>query len=71
MSHVVVNNLKIIIPNDPDTADWFRGLWLKAQNKAIEKVQDEFIFKDYTPDEFDFKVNEYTIKYYKQLKVGG
>jgi len=45
------------------------GLWLKAQNKAIAKVQDEFIFNEYSPDEFDLKVDEYTVKYYKQFKL--
>lgn len=69
MSHVEVNKLKIVIPEDGETADWFMGLWLKAQNKAIAKVQDEFIFNEYSPDEFDLKVDEYTVKYYKQFKL--
>tara|TARA_B100000886_G_C20271738_1_gene427343 strand:+ start:60 stop:284 length:225 start_codon:yes stop_codon:yes gene_type:complete len=69
MSHVEVSNLKVIVPEDGETADWFIGLWVKAQNKAIAKVQDEFIFFDYTPDEFDFHVDKYTVEYYKQLKL--
>jgi|TARA_R100001440_G_scaffold35687_1_gene54732 hypothetical protein len=47
------------------------GEWLNAQTLAIAKVQDDWLFKDYTSDEFDFKVNEYTLKYYRQNKNGG
>ena len=69
MSHVEVSNLKVIVPEDAETADWFIGLWIKAQNKAIAKVQDEYIFFEYTPDVFDFQVDKYTVEYYKQLKL--
>ena len=72
MSRVVqVNNQKILLPEDENNQDKFIGLWLKAQNKAITKVNDEFIFKDYTTDEIDEKIDEYTLKIYRQLKYGG
>ena len=72
MSRVVqVNNQKILLPEDENNQDKFIGLWLKAQNKAITKVNDEFIFKNYTTDEIDEKIDEYTLKFYKQLKYGG
>ena len=72
MSRVVqVNNQKILLPEDENNQDKFIGLWLKAQSKAITKVKDEFIFKDYTTDEIDEKIDEYTLKIYIQLKYGG
>ena len=72
MSRVVkVNNQKILLPEDENNQDKFIGLWLKAQSKAITKVHDEFIFKDYTIDEIDEKIDEYTLKIYRQLKNGG
>ena len=72
MSRVVqVNNQKILLPEDVNNQDKFIGLWLKAQSKAITKVKDEFIFKDYTTDEIDEKIDEYTLKIYRQLKYGG
>ena len=72
MSRVVkVNNQKILLPEDENNQAKFIGLWLKAQSKAITKVKDEFIFKDYTTDEIDEKIDEYTLKIYRQLKYGG
>ena len=72
MSRVVqVNNQKILLPEDENNQDKFIGLWLKSQSKAITKVHDEFIFKDYTIDEIDEKIDEYTLKIYRQLKNGG
>ena len=72
MSRVVqVNNQKILLPEDENNQDKFIGLWLKAQSKAITKVKDEFIFKDYTTEEIDEKIDEYTLKIYRQLKYGG
>ena len=72
MSRVVkVNNQKILLPEYENNQDKFIGLWLKAQNKAITKVQDEFIFHDYSPDEIDDKIDEYTLKFYRQIKNGG
>ena len=72
MSRVVqVRNTKILLPEDEINQDVFIGLWLKAQNKAITKVQDEFIFHDYSPDEIDDKIDEYTLKFYRQIKNGG
>ena len=62
---------KIYLPQGLDNQDEFIGLWLKAQNKAITKVQDEFIFHDYSPDEIDDKIDEYTLKFYRQIKNGG
>jgi hypothetical protein len=48
------------------------GLWVKAQNKAITKVTDEFLNNnDFSEDDFDLKVDEYTVKFYKQMKYGG
>tara|TARA_R100001440_G_scaffold6078_6_gene12669 strand:+ start:1093 stop:1341 length:249 start_codon:yes stop_codon:yes gene_type:complete len=72
MSRVVqVNNQKILLPEDENNQDKFIGLWLKAQSKAITKVKDEFIFKDYTTNEIDEKIDEYTLKIYRQLRYGG
>lgn len=72
MSLVVqVNQNKILLPKDSHAQDIFMGEWLNAQTLAIAKVQDDWLFKDYTSDEFDFKVNEYTLKYYRQNKNGG
>ena len=63
MSRVVqVRNTKILLPEDETNQDVFIGLWLKAQNKAITKVQDEFIFHNYSPDEIDDKIDEYTLR---------
>ena len=62
---------KIYLPQGLDNQDEFIGLWLKAQNKAITKVQDEFIFHNYSPDEIDDKIDEYTLKFYRQIKNGG
>ena len=72
MSRVVqVKNTKILLPEDEKNQDIFIGLWLKAQNKAITKVKDEFIFKNYSTDEIDDKIDEYTLKFYRQIKYGG
>ena len=72
MSRVVqVKNTKILLPKDEKNQDIFIGLWLKAQSKAITKVKDEFIFKNYSTDEIDDKIDEYTLKFYRQLKYGG
>ncbi len=72
MSLVVqVNQNKILLPKDPHDQDKFMGKWLEAQTLAVAKVQDEWLFEDYTSDDFDFKVNEYTLKYYRQIKNGG
>ena len=72
MSRVVqVNNQKILLPEDENNQDKFIGLWLKAQSKAITKVHDEIIFKDYTIDEKKKKIDEYTLKIYRQLRYGG
>jgi len=73
MSHVVkVHNQTFIVPKDPKEADSFMGLWVKAQNKAITKVTDEFLNNnDFSEDDFDLKVDEYTVKFYKQMKYGG
>ena len=72
MSRVVqVKNTKILLPKDEKNQDIFIGLWLKAQSKAITKVKDEFIFKNYSTDEIDDKIDEYTLKFYRQIKYGG
>ena len=72
MSRVVqVRNTKILLPEDETNQDVFIGLWLKAQNKAITKVKDEFILHDYSLDEIDDKIDEYTLKFYRQIKNGG
>ena len=73
MSHVVkVHNHTFLVPKDPKEADQFIGCWVKAQNKAITKVTDEFLTNnDFSEDDFDLKVDEYTVKFYKQLKNGG
>ena len=62
---------KIYLPTDLKNQDEFIGLWLKAQQKAITKVTDEFIFKSYSQEEFDDKVDELTYKIYKQFRNGG
>ena len=47
-------------------------MWVKAQNKAITKVTDEFLKdNDFSEDDFDLKVDEYTVKFYRQIKNGG
>ena len=68
---VKVADVNIVLPKDAKNQDDFIGLWLKAQNKAITKAYDEFIFTDYSSDEIDQKIDEYTLKIYKQLKHGG
>ena len=67
----ISKNKKIFLPPDYKNQDEFIGLWLKAQSKAITKVTDEFIFKTYSQEEFDDKVDELTYKIYKQLRNGG
>ena len=48
------------------------GTWIKAQNKAITKVTDIFLKdNDFSEEDFDLKVDEYTVKYYRQMKNGG
>ena len=73
MSHVVkVHNQTFIVPKDPKEADLFMGTWIKAQNKAITKVTDIFLKdNDFSEEDFDLKVDEYTVKYYRQMKNGG
>ena len=66
----ISKNKKIILPPDYKNQDEFIGLWLKAQSKAITKVTDEFIFKTYSQEEFDDKVDEVTYTIYKQLRNG-
>ena len=56
---------------NPKEADSFMGMWVKAQNKAITKVTDEFLNNDFSEDDFDLKVDEYTVKFYNQMKNGG
>tara|TARA_S200002703_G_scaffold143153_1_gene135974 strand:+ start:275 stop:523 length:249 start_codon:yes stop_codon:yes gene_type:complete len=68
---VVVRGTKFLLPSDPINQDIFIGLWLNAQKKAINKVMEEQIFKDYSVDEFDEKIDEYTLIFYKQIKIGG
>ena len=67
----ISKNKKIYLPPDYQNQDEFIGLWLKAQQKAITKVTDEFIFKSYSQEEFDDRVDEVTYKIYKQLRNGG
>ena len=73
MSRVVkVNNQTFIVPKDPKQADLFMGVWIKAQNKAITKVTDLFLKdNDFSEEDFDLKVDEYTVKYNRQIKNGG
>jgi len=48
------------------------GVWIKAQNKAITKVTDIFLKdNDFSEEDFDLKVDEYTVKFYRQMKNGG
>ena len=48
------------------------GAWIKAQNKAITKVTDIFLKdNDFSEEDFDLKVDEWTVKFYKQSKNGG
>ena len=65
------NGKKIYLSSNKNNQDKFIGLWLKAQQKAITKVKDEFILKDYSEQEFDDRVDEVTYKIYKQLRNGG
>jgi len=67
----ISKNKKIILPPDPKNQDEFIGLWLKAQQKAITKVTDEFIFKTYSQEEFDDKIDEVTYTIYKLFRNGG
>ena len=72
MSRVVqVRNTKILLPEDETNQDVFIGLWLKAQEKAVTKAKDLFIFQKYSKEEFDDKVDELTYQIYKQLRNGG
>ena len=51
MSLVVqINQNKILLPKDSHDQDKFIGKWHKAQTMAIAKVQDEWLFKDYTSE---------------------
>ena len=61
---------KIFLPRGFKNQDRFIGLWLQAQEKAITKVKDEFIFKTYSAQEFDDRVDEVTYENYKQLRNG-
>ena len=72
MSRVVqLRNTKILLPEDETNQDDFIGLWLKAQEKAVTKAKDLFIFSKYSKQEFDDKVDELTYQIYKQLRNGG
>ncbi len=72
MSLVVqVRNTKFLLPKDLDNQDKFIGLWLNAQKKAINKVMKESTFKNFDPEEFDDKVDEYTLEFYRHEKYGG
>ena len=62
---------KIYLPQGYKNQDEFIGLWLKAQAKAVTKATDEFIFKSYSKDEFDDRIDELTYEIYKQLRNGG
>lgn len=68
---VKVCSTTIIIPEDEHNQDKFIGLWLQAQEKAITKVYYEFSRSDYTEDEIDEKIDEYTLEFYRQKKLGG
>ncbi len=65
------NGKKIYISANKNNQDKFIGLWLQAQQKAITKVIDEFISKDYSEQEFDDRVDAVTYEIYKQLRNGG
>jgi len=65
------NNRKIYLPKGYQNQDHFIGLWLQAQEKAITKVKDEFIFKTYSDTEFDDRVDVVTYEIYKTLRNGG
>ena len=73
MSHVVkVHNQKFILPKNPNQADKFMGIWVEAQNQAISKVTHLFLKdNDLSEHDFDLKVDEYTVKFYKQMTNGG
>ena len=62
---------KIYLSANKNNQDKFIGLWLQAQQKAITKVIDEFISKDYSEQEFDDRVDAVTYEIYKQLRNGG
>mgnify|MGYP003128815500 CR=1 FL=1 len=65
------NGKKIYLSANKNNQDKFIGLWLQAQQKAITKVIDEFISKDYSEQEFDDRVDAVTYEIYKQLRNGG
>ena len=65
------NGKKIYLSSNKNNQDKFIGLWLQAQQKAITKVIDEFISKDYSEQEFDDRVDAVTYEIYKQLRNGG
>ena len=65
------NGKKIYLSTNKNNQDKFIGLWLQAQQKAITKVIDEFISKDYSEQEFDDRVDAVTYEIYKQLRNGG
>ena len=67
----ISKNKKIFLPSDYKNQDEFIGLWLQAQSKAITKVKDEFIFKTYSQEEFDDRVDVVTYEIYKTLRNGG
>ena len=62
------NNRKIYLSKNLNNQDQLIGLWLQAQSKAITKVTDEFIFKTYSQEEFEDRVDEVTYIIYKQLR---
>ena len=61
----------VYLSSNKNNQDKFIGLWLQAQQKAITKVIDEFISKDYSEQEFDDRVDAVTYEIYKQLRNGG
>ena len=65
------NGKKIYLSSNKNNQDKFIGLWLQAQQKAIKKVLDEFISKDYSEQEFNDRVDAVTYEIYKQLRNGG
>ncbi len=65
------NGKKIYLSSNKNNQDKFIGLWLQAQQKAITKVIDEFISKDYSEQEFNDRVDAVTYEIYKQLRNGG
>ena len=63
------NNRKIYLPKGYQNQDHFIGLWLQAQEKAITKVKDEFIFKTYSDTEFDDRVDVVTYEIIGRLNM--